>query len=324
MEMIQTANGAPPRLTYTEAENVCRRIFDDAVQKWGPFWHLATPGEFQQVIFVTEEDYEYGMVLMAMCAFDCPSVRIITFELMANHIHIILCGRKEDCEAFFELFKKRLGRYLKHTGSGVSLKNFTAAPVKIETLEALRNHIVYVNRNNFLVDPDKTPWSYPYGANSFFFSDLHKKQCDSKFGDLSYREKRNLIRSHELDYPADSLIVGNMISPISFCDIAMGESLFRNARQYFHRISREIEGYRDVANLLGDKVYYTYDELLSAIYGICNKKYGGQKPNLLGRDDKVELARTMHYDYGADNVTIFKILRLDLNIVNEMFPPDHR
>lgn len=309
-----------PRLSFADAENDCLRIFHDTLMSRGPFWHLCTPGEGQQVIFSSRDDFEYGMLLMAMCAFDCSETRIITFELMANHIHAVLCGRKDDCEAWFELFRKRLRLYLARSNSGVSLKHFRHGLIPVESIESLRAHIAYVNRNMFLVDSMQTPWSWPYGANGFYFMELQKQQYSCKFGDLSLRKRRALMHVHECDYPDDALMIGNYFSPMSFCDIALGESIFRDARHYFHKVSRDVEGYREVASTIDDRVCCTYEELSSAAYLICERKYNGQKPNLLPPDKKLEMAGTMHYDYRAGNKAISKILNLDIHILEEMYP----
>lgn len=309
-----------PPLSFTEQENVCKQIFDDAVYRYGPFWHLCTPGENQQVIFISKEFYEFGMLLMAMCAFDCPNVRIITFELMANHIHIVLCGAKTDCEDLFELYKKRLSQYLRLQHSGIDLTNFIGTLHPIDSLESLRTRIAYTNRNNYVVDHNQTPWSFPYGANSFYFSEIHKAQENCRLGKLSVRSKRAMMHQHNCNYPDDAIVIGNYISPMSFCDIRLGESMFRNARHYFNKISRGIESYNDVARESGDSIFYTYDELFSAVYGICNQKYSGQKPNLLGKNDKLDLAKKLHYEYNADNRSISKILCLEIGLVNSLFP----
>ena len=47
--------------------------------------------------------------------------------------------------------------------------------------------------------------------------------------------------------------------------------------------------------MAGDTVFYTYEELYSALYSTCNTEYKCQKPNLLDKNGKTDLARRMHY-----------------------------
>ena len=61
-----------------------------------------------QNIFCNEEDFKIGMWCLAAALHLCKSVRVITFELMGNHIHLILAGAKEDCIKVFDLFAARL------------------------------------------------------------------------------------------------------------------------------------------------------------------------------------------------------------------------
>ena len=96
--------------------------------------------------------------------------------------------------------------------------------------------------------------------------------------------------------------------------------MFRDARHYFHKISREIESYKTVAAIVGDSIFYTDDELLSVVYGICRKDYGGQKPALLTASDKIELARTMHFDYNANNGQIARMLKVPIATIESLFP----
>ena len=312
---------SPTARSFSDKENRCKKVFDWTRRKFGPVWHLCTPGHIQQVIFRKKEHYTYGMTLVAMCAYDSPNVRIITFELMSNHVHFVLCGEKEYVLAFFALFKKRLQRYFSSINEKVSLNNFVCGePIVIDNLESLRNQICYTNRNNFVIDPDQTPFSYPYGANGYFFLNVAKSRKECCFGDLTEREKRAFLHSRSADYPLDYIIVDNYFSPVNFCRLDIGEGIFRDARHYFNKLVKNVESYKDIAETLGDTIYYTDDELSDVLYRICRDKFEGQRPTLLTRDEKLELARTLHYDYNADNAKIVRLIGLSRTVVDALFP----
>ena len=283
--------------SFNDKEYRCKRVFEWAVRRYGGVWHLCTPGKKQSVIF-RGDDYVYGMTLVAMCAHDCPDVQIITFELMSNHVHFVICGTKEQVLAFFALFKKRLVRYFASIGKKVDLTHFVCEdPIAIDNVESLRNQIGYTNRNNFVVDPDQTPFSYPFGANSYFFTPVNKARKEKCFEDLTVREKRMLLHTKKI-----------------------GEGVFRDARHYFNKLSKNIESYKDIAAVLGDSIYYTDDELDDILYRIRVERYGGQRIALLKKSDKLDLARELHFDYNADNGKISRLLNLDKSIVDELFP----
>ena len=89
---------------------------------------------------------------------------------------------------------------------------------------------------------------------------------------------------------------------------------------YFNLVSRQVESYSQIAKELGDSVFYTDEEMYSAIYSHCAKKYDVKNLTLLGRDDKIEVAKMMKYDYNASNSQIMRILKLDERILDELFP----
>lgn len=313
-------NGATSALSFSEKENRCQVTFNHCTRHGECFFHLCTPGDGQQVIFSTREEYEAAMLIIAICLYECKNVIIITFELMSNHVHFILLGTPSAIEEFFTLFKSKLQKHLKRVSSSISLKQFVPKMIQIDTLESLRNQIVYTNRNAYIVDPDETPFTYLYGANSYYFNPMTKYLSTRNYGDLTVREKKELLHSHHLDYPDNYKVFGRYILPSSFCSIALGEAMFRDARHYFHKISRDIESYKEIASLLGDKVYYTDDELVSILYGICKKEFEGQKPSLLSAQDKLTVARRLHFDYNADNAKIIRLLRVSPNVIEEIFP----
>ena len=261
------------------------------------------------------------MTLVAMCAYDCPNVQIITFEIMSNHVHFVLCGSQADVVAFFNLFKKRLRRYLIEKGDRTDLSRFVCEkPIPIETLESMRNQICYTNRNNFVVDPGHTPFSYPYGANSCFFMPMIRERKHRLFGELTLREKRSLIHAREPSYPKDYIITDGYFSPVNYCRFDIGEAVFRDARHYFFLLGKNVESYRDIAKEIGDSIYYTDDELFDVLRRICKERYAGQRPALLGKNEKLEMARMLHFDYNADNAKIARMLNIAPSILDQLFP----
>ena len=307
--------------SFFEKEDRCRRVFEGTVREYGGVWHLCTPGEKQPLVFKRPEDNVFSMTLVAMCAYDCPSVQVITFEIMSNHVHFVLCGSETDVMAFFDLFKKRLRRYLIGKGDRTDLTHFTCEkPIPIKTLESMRNQICYTNRNNFVVDPGHTPFSYPYGANGYYFLPRIRNLKDSLFSEMTLREKRNLIHAREPSYPEDYIITDGYFSPANYCRFDIGEAVYRDARHYFNHLAKGIESYREIAASVGDSIYYTDDELFDVVRRICKEKYEGRRPTLLGKNEKLELARKLHFDYNADNAKISRMLNIAPSILDQLFP----
>ena len=64
-----------------------------AFLNYGPYWHLCTPGNLQSIIFRDNDDYVYGMNLIAFVAgMFTEDIKIFTFQIMSNHLHFVLSG----------------------------------------------------------------------------------------------------------------------------------------------------------------------------------------------------------------------------------------
>ena len=140
------------------------------------------------------------------------------------------------------------------------------------------------------------------------------------FGELTLREKRSLIRAREPSYPEDYIITDGFFSPANYCRFDIGEAVFRDARHYFNLLAKGIESYREIAAIVGDTVFYTDDELFDVVRQICKKQYGDLRPTLLGKNEKMELARRLHFDYNADNAKIARMLNIAPSILDQLFP----
>ncbi len=305
---MKYTNQNPSRpLSFGEQERRCEELFLSR----GPFYHLCTPGDSQLVLFDTDGDFRYAMNLMASSAYQEPDFNVITFEIMRTHLHVIGEGSFSAAHEWFSKMRRRLYRFYQSEGVVKDLKSFQASIFPIEDLSFLRNSIAYVNRNGYLVHPEHTPFSYPWGANRFYFNPDAKERCDIAFGDLSVRQKRSLFGSHKIDFYRGASIVDGYISPEAYCDLYTGEKLFRDARHYFGLVSRSVEAYKDIANLLGDSLFYTDDELYLIVRQLCRDRYGNARPEILTMDQKMELARMLHFDYKSSDRQIQRMLRLE-------------
>lgn len=68
------------------------------------WWHLYTAGKMSSILFVDDDDYRYAMNLLARCHKETGSITIVAFEIMSNHIHIVLCGSEHNARRLFDLF----------------------------------------------------------------------------------------------------------------------------------------------------------------------------------------------------------------------------
>ena len=281
----------------------------------GQVYNANTP-ENHPIILKSEQDFKAAMSILAVCVAKCPEVKVYAFQLMNNHIHLVAGGSETEIHSLFDFFVSRL---LKHFGNALDLSGFTLKLFPVSDLAYLRNAIAYVNRNGFVVNNDVTPFSYPWGSSRYFFQPAvrrYEEKCSRAIGIAALR---SLIHSRTCDHLKDLKSIDGYISPIEFCHVEVAESVFRDAKQYFYTISRNVESNSDIAKSIGESIYYTDNDLYSAATKMAKEHFGDYKLNALPVDAKMEIAKRLHFDYNAGDKQLNRLLGIDLMILRALF-----
>ncbi len=295
----------------------CERRFESLK----PFWHLFTDGTNQEIIFKQGEDFRFAITSIALALHEVNSsglkVRIYAFTIMSNHVHELVSGSKEDC---YEYFRIRRGKLMRYFGAKTSLTNFKCTLKPINDIKYLREIVAYIHRNAFVVDRSQTPYSYEWSSGRYYFNPAAKEIQLKAYSKLSFKDKRDIFRSRVDTMYNKFSIFNGYVSPLSFCEIEDGETLFHDAHKYFHMLSRDVESYSSIANELCDTVFLNDEELYLIVYKMAKEKYMANSPKYLTPDAKLQIAKEIHYQYNASNSQIQRILKLDRNIVATLFP----
>ena len=279
----------------------CRSRFEEL----GTCWHLWTQ-ENSPLIFTKEEDYAMGMNAVAAIALGFPKVQILTFTLMSNHIHLVLAGPEPEAEQFgMRLIKTLSGRL-----NSSSCKELEFRHREIATLDELRIVIVYVNRNGYVASRNITPYEYKWSLSRYIFNEGMLCLHDKVYPVLINRQKREVMRSHVGD-KTELKWNGEYVSPPSYCDVAMIQSLFSSSGQYFSLLTRRIESYKAVADSIGEMVYYTDDDLYAVLLQICKNEYNVESPAMLRPEAKISLMRKLKNEYNASDKQLMRMLKVD-------------
>ncbi|MBQ8809046.1 MAG: hypothetical protein IJZ69_01790 [Bacteroidales bacterium] len=239
---------------------------------------------------------------------------------MSNHIHMILNGESDECLELFGRFKARLRRILKTNGRVINWEAFKADILPIETLNALRNEIIYVNRNAFVANPQFTPFSYPWGGGCAFFLPCLNLLPVRSLKEVGFNKARELTHFREIRLIEDLKFFGDIAFIPSFCRTDIGESMFRDARSYFNSLTRNAEAFSQVAQRLKDSVFLTDEEMYATAAMYAEKTYGNRQLSLLNPEQKIHISKELHFKYNASNQQIRRLLKLDIGILNELFP----
>ena len=282
-------------LTFAEKERICEMEF----ARGGRFWHLFTDGSSMEDIFLNDEEMKIGMVALALgrCAY--PEIEIITFELMSNHIHLILRGDQGVCFKLFGYFRRKLSRIFSRQRRCIDWRRFKADILEIPDLKALRNEIIYVNRNAFVADPRFTPFSYPWGGG-------FEQAC-------RITHSRNFEEFKSLKFLGDTVFIP------SFCNIALGERMFPDARSYFIALTRNSEGMSLIAARLKDSIFLTDEELYTVAVRYGKEEFECRSLVFLTPEQRIKMAKELHFKYNASNKQLRRILKLDSGLLSELF-----
>lgn len=295
---------------FSEKERECTYTFMNS----GPYWHLYTNGKETSLLFKENQDFTFGINVLAQTALRFLSVRIIAFALMNNHIHILASGKKEDLTEFFAFFRKRIFRGLNSPKSS----GFAPQIKEITDLSSMRNHIVYIHRNGYVADKGHTPYSYPWGTGTYYFGPALNNLRTYK--DTTTVERRGMFRGRIPDIPKDWKMAGGYIAPPSFCSIAFGMAMFRDAHQYYYFLNKNVEEYQSLAIDLDDNEFLTDSEAYTRILAVLKSDYNGTAMKDLTKAQKFDLARKLRYDFRSSNGQIRRVLGLSQYEVDSLFP----
>ena len=286
-----------------------------------PIWHVCTPGENQSIIFRDSEDFRQGMNIVGVSASEFRnSVDILTFELMSNHVHFVLQGNKDDIEKFFKFFYLKLRRILLRQKRVSDLGGFEYSFHLVESENYLKNLILYVNRNGYVANINETPYSYEWGANKYFFNEFLLFESKLMLNSMYKRERDDYFHTKNISFPDNYYMVNGYISPKCYCKIEECESLFRNAHQYFILLSKNVESFKEIAQISGDRIIYTDEEVYSACIYFARKNFEKAKIGSLDKNEKIELAKHLHFNYNASNKQISRLLKMEDSLLAAIFP----
>lgn len=281
------------------------------------FWHLCT-AEKMPVIFRNEDEFRFGMNIVAACCSRHPEVKVIAFILMNNHIHMALFGEYDEVRALFDDIRQRIKRHCASEENMSAMEKWDCKIIRIGDARYLRNTIVYIHRNGYVANKNHTPYSYPWGTGPHYFN--ISSQVKSKVGDLTVREKRELFRSRDYFAPDSYLLIYGYVAPESFCDIALGMGAFVNAHQYFSDLTKNVEAYAEIAREFQEDSFMCDDEIFLLAAKICRQKLGVDSFKELNPEGRIQLARILHYEYHSGNSQIARVTGIPERDINSMFP----
>ena len=313
--MEQYVKMPPP--TERQIEWMQERLFRES----GPFYHLSMKPLENGLIFECEEERKIAMTWIGILSKEFQ-IEILAFALMSNHFHFIIKGELLDGLAFFNRLKKRLSTFFSRKGRAGVLDSVTVDndTQPIASLKQLRNEIAYVVRNPYVARTDVNPFAWPWCSGYLYFNPFLRQLNAKPVGDLTFREKRGITRSSDLEIDASLCVRDGMIAPESFVNYKLVERLFPNARQFAWWVLKNVEAQVETSTRLGERPNLNDDELFITAQQLSRTQFGRDSVKELSLEQRKELGIQLKNKWGASNGQVARIAQLDQRTVNALFP----
>ncbi len=312
----QVKKGGVTVSTFGDREAECERVFEEM----GPFWHVCTDGTKMQNVFCQDDDKNMAMIALAVEEKLQKEVMLIAFEIMMNHVHLIMAGKHEACQNFFKKYKQRLMRAFPPSIRCVDWSRFEASIIQIDSLKALRNEIIYTHRNAFVANPEYTPCNYPWGSGLVYFNTMLSNLSITTLSDFGVLKQREMVKCRDVSDLGTLEFVGCVPFIPSFCRIDIGERVFRDPRSYFYALTRNAETFSQIAMKLKDEVFLTDNEMYAVAIQYSQSMFSIAKLNILSPEQKIDLAKELRFRFKATQQQLRRILNLDMKVISELFP----
>lgn len=291
---------------FNDRERSCLELFSNL----GNCWHLYTP-ENHPLVFTSDQEFKDGVSIFGLSISEYTDIQCLAFEEMNNHLHACLSGSQVRILEFFASYKHYLRNYLRSKGRYPDLNNLNCSLRKINSLEEMRNVIIYINRNGYVAFSTETPYTYPWGTNKYFFNPEARARYLEIGSRLTTREALAVIHSRFGQYKNALRKIDGYVSPLSFCNIDLAERLFRDAAHYFYFLTKKIELQKEIASQIGENIYYNDNDLYQITVAHCKNNY--QKfPAQLNAEEKIEVAKMLRYEYNAGSKQLQRMLKIDV------------
>jgi REP element-mobilizing transposase RayT len=285
--------------------------------KW--YYHLTFDSLEKGQLFNDDGEYANGMNGVAIGQY-IYNLSVVAFNLMINHCHILAYGSGEDMVRFFIFMKRRLNDRLRDDGYPQLPGNYGFKLVKVENEGQLRDTVLYIARNPVRACPNVTVGGYMWGSTCLIFSELNKIFEKKQLSELSWREKRVLLRS-DVSLP-DNYVFNEQygfILPESYVLTEKAEQMFGTAWNYTYGVVRNIDGYLRIAEGIGESVVLSDEELNDVISQSLKKMFKVSSVRELGVDDRCRLAMVLKNKYKVNVKRIARKLQIDVAVLKKLF-----
>lgn len=283
-----------------------------------PCFQIASNKLEKELLFRDEEDYIFGMNTLALLLQQFPQVVVYAFVLMSNHIHLLLGGPKDQCEAYYDAVMHRLSLILrrKYGLSGVvpyGPKHRTT--VTVNGLEHFIIEVLYLLRNPFKAKIC-FPGDYPWSSAGMYFSSRGKRS-GRKASTFTARELRKILKTN-LRVPGTLEITeSGMILPRFISWKVVEKAFDGDEAAFLQRLMEPVESRHQQLSGLPMEVKFSDQELAARVRLICLKELKVDDHRQLPNKELLRLCRTLSIRYGTSPEQLQRVLGVDKTLLED-------
>ena len=277
------------------------------------YYHLCTDGWKEGQIFHNPEQCRGGVAAIALATLKFD-VTMYAYELMPNHIHIVLSATGDVCVEVFAYLKQKLNQQLHNEGCLQLPTDYDFKLIPIDSPEALRRNILYLARNPY----EKgycLPGAHLWGSSYLVFNQFVNIIRGTPVEQLSVREVRRLTGSRETFPPQWEIHPALGILPINFVNTEKVLSLFRTPKEYMTRLVKDYESYVSISNALEEEMSFSQEEVLDIVFQTARSMFPDKSYGKLTEQDKCRLAVELVNKYRISTHDLSHRLRIPERII---------
>lgn len=281
------------------------------------FWLATTDHLTDRIWFRDDDDFRMGMNLVAILAV-VFQVDVVSYILMSNHVHFVLCCSHEQAERFMEEFKRRYSQYMNHKYKTKELLRKVHVDIRpiSEMDESLEWAIAYVNMNPVAARICLHPTGYRWGTGNAFFREIPAK--GRRLGTFSERARQRLLHS-KVELPDDFLVgEDGYILPESYLKVELVETIYRtpNRMDFFLRNSSKAKQRLDSS----DKALPAFrDQIIqAALPDLCTTLFRKNAVDELTEDEQSELLKQLRYRFSSNVNQLARVIGFSYEKVTEL------
>lgn len=266
----------------------------------------------KELLFRDEEDYAYGMNTLALILLRFPLATVYAFVLMSNHIHLLLGGPQDQCEAYYDAIMHRLSLWLQKKYGLTGIVPYgpnSRTTVTVNGVDHFIIEVLYLLRN-----PLKAricfPGDYPWSSVGMYFSKKESMK-GRKASAYTARELRNILKTN-IRVPEDFEITPEgMILPHFIAWRAVEKAFDGDEAAFLRRLMEPVESRHNQLSGLPIELKYSDQELAVRVKVICQKELNVDSHLQLSTKELLRLCRTLSIRFGSSPEQLQRVIGVD-------------